>query len=177
MKRGRVLVRVLALGVLVGMLAFGLAGVGVAFQNEPEGFRGLKWGDPPGEDMVNEWSINPDFVWYRRAGDKMKIGRANLLSIHYAFYKGQFFFVEITVGIDPTETSHYDYLKDVLILKFGQGNPEGRQGIRWDGETTIIVLQSLSGTLSIYSRKIYFQKKDDEKDEAREGAEEGLDDF
>jgi len=42
MKRGRVL----AVGMLMGMLAFGLAGRGVAFQNEPEGFRGLKWGDP-----------------------------------------------------------------------------------------------------------------------------------
>jgi len=48
MKRGMVLVRVLAVGMLVGMLAFGLAGRGVAFQNESEGFRGLKWGDPPG---------------------------------------------------------------------------------------------------------------------------------
>ena len=46
MKRGKFLVRVLAVGVLVEMLAFGLAGVGVAFQNEPEGFRGLKWGNP-----------------------------------------------------------------------------------------------------------------------------------
>jgi len=33
------------------ILVFSLVDVGLTFQNEPEGFRGLKWGDPPTEDM------------------------------------------------------------------------------------------------------------------------------
>ena len=180
MRKTRILLPILT----VGMLGFLVVGPGLAFQNEPDGFRGLKWGDPPGEDMVNRRSINPDFVWYRRAGDKMEIGRAELISLHYAFYKGQFFLAEIIVKASPVEITHYDYLKDVLILKFGRGNQVGEQIIRWggliNGETTVIVLENwggLSGKLTIYSRKIYLQKQDDERDEVREGAEQGLDDF
>lgn len=35
--------------VIVGIL---LSSGGLAFQNEPGGFGGLEWGDPPKEDMV-----------------------------------------------------------------------------------------------------------------------------
>ncbi len=37
--------------VLLVVLILALSVAAFAFQNEPEGFRGLKWGDPPGEDM------------------------------------------------------------------------------------------------------------------------------
>ncbi|GAI13595.1 unnamed protein product [marine sediment metagenome] len=37
--------------VLAILIVLALSTGGFAFQNEPEGFRGLKWGDPPGEDM------------------------------------------------------------------------------------------------------------------------------
>jgi len=31
------------------IFTLGLVSIGFAFQNEPEGFRGVKWGDPPGK--------------------------------------------------------------------------------------------------------------------------------
>ncbi len=34
---------------LVIVLVFLITGIGFAFQNEPDGFRGLKWGDAPTE--------------------------------------------------------------------------------------------------------------------------------
>ena len=42
MRKGLLLVLVLVLALTVGAFAF---------QNEPDGFRGLKWGDPVGEEM------------------------------------------------------------------------------------------------------------------------------
>ena len=37
--------------VLVAVMVLGLSAGAFAFQNEPEGFRGLEWGDPPSVDM------------------------------------------------------------------------------------------------------------------------------
>jgi hypothetical protein len=43
----------ISLSLLVVLLfIFALASIAQAFQNEPDGFRGLKWGDPPTEDMT-----------------------------------------------------------------------------------------------------------------------------
>jgi len=36
----------------VVVLIFLITGITFAFQNEPDGFRGLKWGDAPTEDMT-----------------------------------------------------------------------------------------------------------------------------
>lgn len=36
----------------VTVLIFSFADIALAFQNEPDDFRGLKWEDPPTEDMV-----------------------------------------------------------------------------------------------------------------------------
>lgn len=71
-----------------------------AFHNEPEGFRGLKWGDPPGQDMVyyGKSKDNENVLWYKRKNDKLQIGRARIKCIHYLFYKEQFMEVLIKTG-------------------------------------------------------------------------------
>ncbi len=56
--------------IMVAMvLVLMITGASFAFQNEPEGFRGLKWGDAPTEDMVKEalgaWVGNVELKRYK----------------------------------------------------------------------------------------------------------------
>ena len=68
--------RYFVLMVFLVMMVLALTMGAFAFQNEPDGFRGLKWGDPPGKDMIFCWKdpINPDSLWYKRTLDKKKLG-------------------------------------------------------------------------------------------------------
>ena len=112
MTRTRILVCLLT----ATILAFSLVDIGFAFQNEPEGFRGLKWGDPPTEEMVID-TVENMLMWYTRDNDKVHIGPAELKRIRYVFYKGKL----MRIGIEPNHFEGKD-LEDVLVLKFG--NPE-----------------------------------------------------
>jgi len=186
------------------ILAFSLRNSGFAFQNEPDGFRGLKWGDPLGEDMVID-TIDGDRIWYTRNNDKLHIGPAELESITYVFYKGRLMGVNITLWSsdgndlkdilmlkfgDPTDVwsgwrSHVDYIqvKDVIYIWLGE-----RTEIRFRRQFRIIEAQYLIGvgtnSLSIYSVQIFDEYEKDlerEAEEARhereEAIREGLDDF
>ncbi|GAI89479.1 unnamed protein product, partial [marine sediment metagenome] len=136
MRKTRVLLSIL----IVGMLGFLVVGPGLTFQNEPDGFRELKWGDPPGEDLIDgrKHKDNADWVWYNRSEEFLQIGKATLWNISYGFYKGKFFYVSIpTAG--KLGSNPYEHLKDVLILKFGRGvwKPPVTS---WFGNTTIVKL-------------------------------------
>ena len=105
--------KVLVAAVLVLALSVGA----FAFQNEPEGFRGLLWGDPPGKDMKTVgFGRDFDIRTYERRDDKMQIGASRLKSIHYLFYEDRFMAVEI-----KPDFMGYDALKDVVIVKCGEG--------------------------------------------------------
>jgi len=189
MKKALSLVLVLLLALSVGAFAF---------QNEPEGFRGLKWGDPP--QSVKDMSYCPyadrdfDITIYERVNDKMQIGGAELRSIRYLFYENRFMAVEIK----PDFINEYDKLKDVLLLKFGNGVvPKSSdygftEQIVWSGDLAIIVLEkSLKRAIElllIYSTEIWEEKEEEfsvkkeeaerkKEEERQKAAEEGLDDF
>lgn len=176
------------------------------FQNEPEGFRGLKWGDlPPGENMENWTRIGGnDLLRYERKDDKLEIGGAKLDSIEYCFYKGQFMKVWI-----KTQCDNHKPLEDVVKLNFGPGclkdyssgvspifrTPYQDWSYQWSGDIATVILETKIvrsrlgwGYLTIRSTKIYNQYQDDierkKKEEARrkeeerqKAAEKGLDDF
>jgi hypothetical protein len=90
---------------------------------EPEGFRGVKWGqnvttisglkviDKP--DQVTSICIRPS--------DKMKIGRINLHKIRYKFWMEKFWRVEIVIkrSDTPSVTRVEDELRQILRNKFG----------------------------------------------------------
>jgi len=97
----------------VAIVVFSLAGIGLAFQNEPEGFRGLKWGDSPTEDMVID-TVEDLRMWCTRDNERLYIGPAEIERIRYVFYKGEFAWVLI----EPKHFKEQD-LEDVLVLKFG----------------------------------------------------------
>ena len=139
MRKTRALLSILT----VGMFWVLLVGPGLTFQNEPEGFRGLKWGDPPGEDMIDErkHKDNADWVWYDRSEEFLQIGKATLWrSPSYGFYKGKFFYVSILIAGETRNSNPYELLKDVLILKFGRGvwKPPVTS---WFGDTTTVKLE------------------------------------
>lgn len=50
-----------------------------AFQNEPDGFRGLKWGDPPTESMEYLGTFQGDRI-YTLSDDKMSTGECRTSS-------------------------------------------------------------------------------------------------
>src|SRR5680860_1715841 len=69
------------------VLIFLVTGIGFAFQNEPDGFRELKWGDAPTEDMVFFGQNVDKEDLYHKANDKMEIRGVKLSNITYRFYK------------------------------------------------------------------------------------------
>lgn len=75
--------RVIA-GALIIVLVVSLGAF--AFQNEPDGFRGLKWGDSPTEDMVFKFEDSQLSHAYTRPTDKLSIGDAKFTYIDYSFY-------------------------------------------------------------------------------------------
>lgn len=79
-------------GLLIGTLFIAVSPQIHAIDNEPDGFRGIKWG----EMLSNH---KPEFVYqfsdknekyYRRKNDKPSLGAVELKSIYYVFYKDRF---------------------------------------------------------------------------------------
>ena len=68
------------------ILVFLLVDIGLTFENEPEGFRGLRWGDPPTEDMVLLPPSTQAQMEYVRTDEKLQLGRARFQEIIYSFY-------------------------------------------------------------------------------------------
>lgn len=180
--------RYIVLFLLVIVFSLIVSSIGYAFQNELEGFRGVKWGDPLRRDMkycANYRSIDDicedllwgrkgydDTLWYKRKNEKLQIGAAKLEYIRYGFYKGQF--MEVFISTDKD----YKFLEDVVNLKFGHydkknetWSPTGMKGYRyeWSGDITTIILHNEfekyedEGTLDVYSTKIYNQRKKDRR--------------
>lgn len=88
-----------------------------AYQNEPDNFRGIKWGTNIKElpDMTKSPDNNELYV---RNNDKFQIGDADLTLIKYGFYKERFY----SVWINYESSSNFRKLKDTLFLQFGIGN-------------------------------------------------------
>lgn len=101
-----------------------------AFQNELDGFRGLKWGETPhwrymeiGETESSGGyyytkypiALDEEVTWCTWKNDKLYIGPAELGSIRYVFYGNEFMEVQIWVKFGG-----FDDLKSVLMLKFGK---------------------------------------------------------
>jgi hypothetical protein len=87
------------------------------FQNDPEGFRGIRWGTDINslKDMV---FVRESYFLkrYTRQNEKMKIGVVNIEDITYEFFNGKLKGVDIvTYG-----TKNFNLLKDILFEKFGE---------------------------------------------------------
>jgi len=162
---------------------------------DPEGFRDMKWGTEISalkdmDEVEQNKSPGRDLVWYRRKGDTLTIGEAKLQNIFYSFWKGEF----ESVWIDVEGEENFEALKKELFEQFGRpGESEGsmkekgkktrrerdppnreRAGVlyAWWGKSTEVLLSYSKdrhkGTLSMNSKKIREERRDDEKRRERE---------
>ena len=161
------------------ILIFLITGISFAFQNEPEGFRGLKWGDTPTEDMTflsgsSTYSGN----CYYREDDKFNIGTAKLDCIfyHFTLYSNQF--CDVSAGFYSETT--YNILKVIFEEKYGKptliNEKEDRYFLIWNGENTKISLtfdfKKWDGLFLIESLKIHPEKPEDNKQKELEKAKD-----
>ena len=169
---------------LVIVLVFLITGVGFAsqdkivFKNEPDGFRGLKWGDAPTEDMVCFGKSLCFQSTYERKGDKLGIGSATLDEIYYKFnfYSCQFY----EAGSHFFGTDNYDILKVIFEGRFGEPTKiyeeHGSHVLQWTGEKTKIELiyntKQCERFIVIESMKIHPEKSEDNKQKEVEKAED-----
>jgi len=161
--------------VIVGFLSAALillcASFVGAFQNEPEGFRGLKWGDPPTGNMKYVGTITLQKV-YEIPGDKMSIGNAEFYDISYCFYDGRF--SNVVLYFNGEE--NYDLLETICKGKFGEEMKRGFYELVWYGQTSTVILQydmvKEKGFLSIASTQIikeWVKAKEEKEIEEAEG--------
>ena len=157
--------------VLVALIVLALS-VGVfAFQNEPDGFRGLKWGDPVGEEMEYFGDISGS-KGYILPDDKMSIGNAELYMIVYQFYEDRF----LGVGLFFRGEKNYNLLETICKERYGEKElEEGFYEFDWTGQKSWIGLYydiiEETGFLSLSSAVIGLEKFEADKKKEAEKAE------
>lgn len=122
--------------VLLIMVLFLAFSEGVfAFENEPEGFRGLKWGDPVIEDMQYVGPVRGG-RGYTLPKDKMSIGNAKFYMIMYLFYEGRF----QGVFLNFRGENNYDLLEMICKERYGEAELGGFYNFVWLGQKSAITL-------------------------------------
>ena len=162
------------------VLIFLITGIGFAFQNEPDGFRGLKWGDAPTEDMVFFGQNVDKEDLYHKENDKIEIRSVKLSNITYRFYKKKEF---IGVSGEIISDDDYSILEIFCREEFGKPSKEGPVGVtgtdmlEWCGEKSRISLVyypiealGIVGVLSFSKGEKL--KEEEGKDTKQEGLEE-----
>lgn len=161
--------------VVTAAVAVMLSICALAYENEPSDFRGVKWGTNieklPGMVVTLDGG---DLKAYTRKGDKMMIGDATLNSLHYIFYKDEFY----CVRIEFKGFSSFSKIRDEVFRMHGK--PGGEEYIErhfyWGGSNTSIKLDyddsTEMGELGYKFLPIDFQIDEDERIKATEGAGE-----
>ena len=151
-----------------------------AFKNEPDGFRGIKWGtDISTLKAMNHVRTDPSYgsvEFYTRKWDELRIGDAQLYNIEYAFWKGKF----ASVWIYSIGYANWLDLRDATVARFGEGYQPHRylEQYLWYGSSTMILLQynqiRREGTLCMFSQAIAKEQEEYDKQKAKEGAKKGF---
>jgi hypothetical protein len=152
-----------------------------AFKNEPDGFRGVKWGTTikSFKKLKKLKDLNGDVV-YQRPNEKLKIGNVELLYINFKFWHGKF----SEVWIHANGKSVYSDLKNIVFAKFGKGEKRNKYdfvGYQWIGKKTIMYLNYYKSVeraiLIMYGSDILLEKiREREKIDAQ-NAKKGAKDF
>ena len=125
-----------------------------AFQNEPDGFRGIKWGTDLStlSDMSKFAGDIKDGLLYERKNDTLTVGDATLTGIYYGFYDGKFFSVMMTFN----NSSNFSKIKETLFQKYGdieKLNPYIDK-YKWSGVDVVIGLDYSS--INEEGKVVYF---------------------
>jgi hypothetical protein len=141
-----------------------------AFQNEPDGFRGIKWGTDIKKlpDMVF-LERDGDIKTYYRKFDKLKIQDVYVDEIVYCFYRNQFCAVQISFD----SFSNFTRLKSILFGQHGQSDqanpPLGKYS--WFGRNVEIDLEynqrEQKGDIFYVFKPIYEENKRRDEEKAK----------
>lgn len=113
-----------------------LCSAGAAEINAPDGFRGVKWGDPPSalgvRDKVEE---NSSLSTYIKKGDNMSFGGAQVKEIEYTFVRDRFF---AAAAITVKNRRNCGELKDALIAEYGAPQLDEEEKAVWTCDVVTI---------------------------------------
>jgi hypothetical protein len=149
---------------------------------QADGFRGLKWGTEFStvESQMEHVRTDPSYggiKLYRRLGDEMKIGGAELQSIQYGFWQNKLSNVVILFEGYTNFTS----VRDSALEKFGRGSQPNRYIERYfwfnDPDATITIDYSeglRKGRMYMSSKQITAEQKRFNEKRAKSGAESGF---
>ena len=132
--------RLLMILFMVGVLL--IPSIAFTFQNEPDGFRGIKWGtnlsDLPDMRLCGDTMNGGNIKTCTRRGDKMKIGDAKLTIIIYMFHKDRFSSVDILFK----SAFNFEAIKETLFSVYGEGKQDNQfvEEYRWNGVDVRILL-------------------------------------
>lgn len=147
----------------------------LAYQNEPDGFRGVKWGADLSKmsDMSSLPGRKGVDQAYVRKGDKLAIGDAELESISYIAYKKRL----IGVLIRYRSIINYQRLKETLFEVYGTGRKPNRfiEEFIWEGNVGIMLKYSRiskKGTIFYTYNPIRLERKNDMKKKGGEAAKD-----
>lgn len=109
------------------------------FPNEPDGFRGIKWGTDiarlPGMELVKNGGAEK---YYVRPDEKLKIGDAIVEKITYGFYRDEFF--KVTISLKGL--MNYMHMKETLTGLYGDGDHVfGKSLYAWTGTKVNVVIE------------------------------------
>ena len=159
----KIVVAILAVILVSWRMAF-------AFQNEPKGFRDLRWGNAPKEGMQFVTKQDQWLSIYKTVDDKLSLGDVRFYQILYQFYTPSYsrrvkrF---ITVGLYFAKEVNFDTLETICKTKFGEPTREGFYEIIWIGDLASVALKydllEEKGFLGLSSRPI-FQEYTQEKE-------------
>jgi len=130
MKRG------VKVGISALVLLLVLAGVGLAFENEPEGFRGLKWGDPPGGNMKRMKPLDEFTNHYTLPKERLQFVNVYLSAIYYQFFNDRFAGVFLFFRAEE----RHSHIKTICKGKFGEPTLTGFNVITWEGRKATVTL-------------------------------------
>lgn len=142
-----------------------------AFENEPDGFRGIRWNTPltENESEMTKTEGKGNLALYRRKNDKQAIGEAGLSDIVYAYYKGRFHSVMLKSQASSTDGRA---LLRAFRTQFGPGDQASQyiEKYFWSGARTIISLDcnkfSKACTALLMSAELMNEQKRDQTEAA-----------
>jgi len=152
---------------LIILLVLGIAFTAYGYPNEPDNFRGLKWGSPPTPSMFLLNSASESNIkLYKRKTEKLFIGKAELIGITYVFHRKQFEGVMISFK----DSSNFNALKSTLFQTYGRVDQDNKGSYNWLNESgTCIILDYSDVTeegkvVYMYMPIVNQEQQEDEKD-------------
>jgi hypothetical protein len=83
--------------------------------SEPDGFRGLKWGQEIDASFIEAKNTDSESKWCVRKLDILAIGEVQLQEIKYLFFKNKFYGVWIVVS----GQRNIELFRDICLRKYG----------------------------------------------------------